>query len=68
MSRIEKVPEAIAQAYEDQKKVIGGRRPQLAGIVKMLQITSSEKRTFVCIDALDECVPGNRVKLLDSLN
>ena len=61
------VPEEIAQSYEDQEKV-GGRGPQLADIVKMLQITSSRKRTFVCMDALDECVPGNRVKLLDSLN
>jgi len=34
----------------------------------MLQITSSRKRTFVCMDALDECMLGNRVKLLDSLN
>ena len=65
---MEKVPEEIAQAYGDQKKVIGGRRLGLADIVKMLQITSSEKRTFICIDALDECVPGNRVKLIDSLN
>ena len=65
---MEKVPGEIAQAYDDQKAVIGGRAPQLADIVKMLQITSSEKRTFICVDALDECVPGNRVKLLDSLN
>ena len=68
VSGMEKVPEEIAQGYEDQKKVIGGRRLGLADIVKMLQITSFEKRTFICIDALDECVPGNRVKLLDSLN
>jgi len=34
----------------------------------MLQIPSSERRTFICIDALDECAPGNRVKLLVSLN
>ena len=34
----------------------------------MLQTTSSQKRTFICIDALDECVPEHRVKLLDSLN
>jgi len=61
------VPGEIAQAYEDQEKV-GGRGPQLADIVKMLQITCSRKRTFVCMDALDECVLGNRVKLLDSLN
>jgi len=30
VSRMEQVPEAIAQAYEDQKKVVSGRRPQLA--------------------------------------
>jgi len=65
---MERVPEGIAQAYENQKKAIGGLRPQLTDIVKMLQITSSEKPTFICIDALDECVPGNRVRLLDSLN
>jgi len=65
---LEEVPGEIAQAYEDQEKVIGGRGPQLADIVKMLQITSSRKPTFVCMDGLDECVPGNRVKLLDSLN
>ena len=68
VSGMEVVPEEIAQGYEDQKKVIGGRRPELADIVKMLQITSSKKRTFICIDALDECVPGNRVKLLNSLD
>ena len=65
---LEEVPEEIAQAYGKQEKVIGGRGPKLADIVKMLQIISSRKRTFVCMDALDECVPGNRVKLLDSLN
>jgi len=64
---MEKVPEEIAQAYGDQKKVIGGRRLELAEIVKMLQIASSEKPSFICFDALDECVPRNRVKLLDSL-
>jgi len=58
----------IAQAYEDQGKVIGGRVSQLADIVKMLQITSSKKSTFICVDALDECLAGHRVKVLDSLN
>jgi len=65
---LEEVPREIVRACEDQGRVIGGRGPQLADIVKMLQITCSRKRTFVCMDALDECVPGNRVKLLDSLN
>jgi len=62
------VPREIVQAYEDQKEVIGGRGPQLADIVKMLQNTASIKRTFICIDALDECVARHRVKILDSLN
>ena len=68
VSGLEKVPEEIAQAYEDQGKVIGGREPQLADIVKMLQTIASEKPTFICIDALDECVARCRVKLLDSIN
>jgi len=68
VARLEEVPGEIAQAYEDQKKVIGGRAPRLSDIVKMLQDTSSEKRTFICIDALDECVPEHQVKLLNSLN
>ena len=65
---LEKVPREILQAYEDQKNSIGGRRPRHKDIVKMLQTTSSAKRTFVCIDALDECVPEHRAKFLDSLN
>jgi len=34
----------------------------------MLRATSSQKPTFICIDALDECVPEHLAKLLDSLN
>jgi len=64
---LEEVPVEIAKAYQDQKKVIGGRRPQLPDIVKMLQIIASRKSTFICIDALDECAAGYRVNLLDSL-
>ena len=65
---LEDIPEEISRAYQEQKKAIGGREPRLSDIVKMLQITSSKERTFICIDALDECVPDHRVKLLDSLN
>ena len=68
MSGLGVVPEEIAQAYEVQKQVIGGRGPQLADVVKMLQNTVSIKRTFMCIDALDECVAGYRVKILASLD
>ena len=62
------VPVEIAEAYEDQKKVIGGRGPGLSDIVNMLQTTSPENRTFICIDALDECVAEHQVKILNSLN
>jgi len=34
----------------------------------MLQNTSSENRTFICIGALDECMPEHRVKLPGSPN
>ena len=65
---LEEVPGEIVKAYENQKKIIGGRAPQLSDIVKMLQSTTSDKRTFICIDALDECAAENRIKLLNSLN
>ena len=65
---LEEVPEKIVEAYEKQKMVIGGRKPELSDILKMLQTTSSGKLTFICIDALDECGPEHRVKILDSLH
>ena len=65
---LEEIPKEIVQAYKDHKKVIDGRGLQLADIVKMLQTTASEQPTFICIDALDECAVGYRVKVLDSLN
>jgi len=68
VSQMEEIPKAIAQTYQVQKKSIGGRGPQLADLVKMLQTTASEKPVFACIDALDECVPEYQVKILDSLD
>jgi len=65
---LKEVPGEIVEAYEEQKNFIGGRRLQHTDIVKMLQTASSQKRTFICIDALDEGVPEHRAKLLDSLN
>ena len=64
---MEKVPEEISRAFQEQKNVIGGREPRLPDIVKMLQIITSSLPTFVCIDALDECATTHRVKLLNSL-
>ena len=64
---MEKVPEEVTQAFQEQKTAIGGRGPRLADVVKMLQTITSSLRTFVCIDALDECAAPHRVKLLNSL-
>lgn len=63
----EKIPGGIAKAFEDQKKVIGGRGLRLHEIVEMLETASSSQRTFICIDALDECVAVHRPKVLRSL-
>jgi len=64
---MEKVPEEITRAFQEQKMAIGGRGPRLLDIVKMLQTITSSLRTFVCIDAWDECAAVHRVKLLNSL-
>ena len=65
---LEVTPNEISLAYQGQKNAIGGRGPQLADIVKMLRNTASMKPTFICIDALDECMARSRVKILDALN
>ena len=64
---MERIPQEIWRALLDQKKAIGGRRPRLVDIMKMLQLVTPLQPTFMCIDALDECAEVQRVKLLDSL-
>ena len=67
VSGMERIPEEVSQAFQEQKMVIGGRGPGLPDIVKMLQVITSSRRLFLCIDALDECAAAQRVKILDSL-
>jgi len=62
------VPREMSLAYEERNNFLGGRRPRHSDIVRMLQVASFQKPTFICIDALDECVPEHLAKLLDSLN
>ena len=64
---METIPEEILRAFQQQKATIGGRRPQLGNIVKMLQLITSSRRTFMCIDAIDEFSGAQRARLLDSL-
>jgi len=46
---------------------IGSRRALRPDFVKILQAIPSSQPTFMCIDALNECVALHRVKLLNSL-
>ena len=64
---LERIPEKIREAFQDHKKVIGGRGLRVPEIVKMLQSVTSSRRTFICVDALDECVEGHQPEVLDSL-
>jgi len=65
---LEEIPSTIAKAFRDGKNTTGGRRLGLGEIVEMLQDISSSRPTFICIDAVDECMSKYRVELLDSLN
>ncbi|RPA88354.1 hypothetical protein L873DRAFT_1519720, partial [Choiromyces venosus 120613-1] len=62
------IPNEIVREYEKRKKIIGGPGLRLPEIVTLLAAISSSQRTFICIDALDECAEVHRVKILDSLN
>ena len=61
------IPEAIAEEFQKEKSVIGGRGLQVAGILKMFRTITATRRTFICVDALDECVPEHRMEVLESL-
>ena len=61
------IPEGIRRSLREQQEAAGGRRPQLNDIVRMLQLITSSQRTYICIDALDECTAAQRFRLFDSL-
>ena len=64
---LEGIPKAVVEGFRNQKKVIGGRGLQVSGILKMFQTITTTKHTFICVDALDECVPEHRMVILESL-
>jgi len=61
------IPEAIVQAFRNEKMSIGGRGLQVSGILKIFQTIAATRHTFICVDALDECVPEHRMVVLESL-
>lgn len=65
---LDRVPERIVKAFRDRGRFVGGPKLRLSQIVDFLQDITFSRPTFICIDALDECQPRHRVKLLDLLN
>ena len=58
----------LREAFQKAKKEIGGRGPRLADLVEMLRtVIASLPRVFICLDALDECLPKHLPELLESL-
>ena len=61
-------PEYVREAFRKGKKEFGGRGLLLADLMRMLRIAiASLPQVFICIDALDECLPKHLPELLDSL-
>ena len=61
------IPEAIARDFRNDRRAIGGRGLRVSGVLKMFQAIAATKRTFICINALDECVPEYRMVVLKVL-
>ena len=62
------VLEHVQKAFQKAKKEVGGRGLRLLDIVQMLkQAVTTLPRVFICIDALDECLPKHLLELLKSL-
>ena len=59
--------EMIGRDFRKEKMSIGGRGLQVSGIVKMFETIAATRRTVICVDALDECVPEHRMMILESL-
>ena len=62
------IPIYLREAFQEGKKEIGGRGLRLADLMRMLRTAiASLPQVFICIDALDECLPKHLPELLESL-
>jgi len=62
------IPIYLREAFQEGKKEIGGRGPRLTDLMRMLRTAiTSLPQVFICIDALDECLPKHLPELLESL-
>ena len=62
------IPKGLRVAFRKAKKEVGGRGPRLADLMGMLKTAiASLPRVFICIDALDECLPKCLPELFETL-
>ena len=62
------IPDYLREAFQKAKKEFGGRGPRLADLLRILRTAIAPlPRVFICLDALDECLPKHLPELLDSL-
>ena len=60
--------EHVQLAFQKAKKEVGGRGLRLPEMAQMLkQVLAALPQVFICIDALDECLPKHLLELLVSL-
>jgi len=68
VSALKMVPTEIEEAFERAESEVGGRGLQVSEANKLLPVALAPvKRTFICIDALDECSDKHLSQLLTSL-
>ena len=62
------IPSYLREAFEEGKAEFGGRGLRLAGLMGMLRtVIASLSQVFICVDALDECLPKCLPELFKSL-
>ena len=62
------ITDYLRAAFQKGQKEFGGRGLQLADLMGMLKIAiASIPQVFICLDALDECLPKHLPELLESL-
>ena len=62
------IPDHLREAFQKGQKEYGGRGPRLAELMGILGTTiASLPQVFICLDALDECLPKYLPELLESL-
>jgi len=62
------ITKGLREAFRKAEKEVGGKGPRLVDLIGMLRtVIASLPKVFICIDALDECLPKCLPELLESL-